>query len=227
MKKNKLFHYSWRAALSVFLLLLMAAFLPSRWGNKTQESCKFKICVSDMGIHSEIIMPVQNEIFDWRIYLPLNKITRTANPDYKYLGFGWGERDFYMNPPSQIHLQISAGLKALFWLNPSVIRVEGHHKLPQAVKVKCFGINQQGYLNLVKFINNTFKLDHQGQKIRLSYDYPVNVSYFDAKGTYSIVRNCNNWTAEGLRSAEVNTPLWAGLSSAIMWHLENRCDRTN
>lgn len=227
MKKNKLFDYSWKAALSVFLLLLVAALLPSRWGNKTQQSCKFKVCVVDMGIHSEIIIPVQNELFDWQTYLPLKEISKKHNPDYKYLGFGWGERDFYMNPPNQIHGQISGGLKALFWLNPSVIRVEGHQKLPQVVKIKCFGVSKQGYLNLVSFIKNTFRLDNQGQRIRLRYDNPVNVSYYDAKGTYSIVRNCNNWTAEGLSSAEVNTPLWAGLSSAILWHLENRCDRTH
>ena len=227
MKKKKLFNYCLITALSVCLLLLLATFLPSSWGNTVQQGCKFKLCVTDIGIHSGIIMPVQNEIFDWQTYLPLNEITKKANLDYKYLEFGWGERDFYMNAPSQIHLQISAGLKALFWLNPSVIRVEGHQKLPQTIKIKCFGVSQQGYLNIVQFIQNTFKLDKKGQRIRLSYDNPVNVSYFDAKGTYSIVRTCNNWTAEGLRSAEVNTPLWGGLSSAILWHLENRCDRTN
>jgi uncharacterized protein (TIGR02117 family) len=225
MKKKKLLYCFYRGTVSIFLLLLLAALIPNSWEKKPQESCEFKICVSDIGIHSEIIMPVQNKIFNWRTYLPFNEISKKSNPDYKYLGFGWGERDFYMNPPSQIHLQLSAGLKALFWLNSSVIRVEGHQKLPQAIKLKCFGVTQPGYLNVVKFIKNTFKLDNQGQKIRLSYDNPMNVSYFDAKGTYSIVRNCNNWTAEALRSAEVTTPLWAGLSSAILWHLENRCDK--
>ena len=214
----KLFRYLILTILSIFSGLLIGALVPKKWGHSPQ-SCQIKICVANLDIHTEILVPVKNKIYDWR----LNKIGTDAN--YKYLAFGWGEREFYMNAPDRIDLKIFAGVKALFLPNPSVIRVEGYRELPKNVEIKCFGVSQRGYLNLNKFIRDTFQLDKQARRIRLRYDKPLNVSYYEAKGTYSILRTCNSWTAEGLRKADVNTPLWAGLSSAIMLHLDNSCGK--
>ena len=215
-KKLKIFRYLTLTILSIFSLLLIGALVPKKWSYSPQ-SCKIKICVANFDIHTEIIVPVTNKIYDWRKHLPLNT-------NYKYLAFGWGEREFYMNAPDRFDLKSSAGLRALFLPNPSVIRVEGYRYLPKKAEIKCFGVSQQGYLNLSKFIDDTFQVNKQGGKIRLRYGIPPNVSYYEAKGTYSVLRTCNSWTAEGLEKADVNTPRWAGLSSAIMLHLDNSCD---
>ena len=222
MKKIK-FHYFILIPILILSALLIGALVPQK-SKRSPASCDVKICVINFGIHSEIIVPVQNKNFDWRKHLSLDQIGAGKNADYKYLAFGWGEREFYMNAPREIDAKIPAGIKALFLPNPSVIRVEGYKNLPRNFEIECFGVSQTGYLKLNKFIKDTFQLDPQGEKIRLSYGRPRNVSYFEAKGTYSILRNCNSWTAEGLRKADVNTPVWAGLSTAIMLHLDNSCD---
>ena len=220
--KNSNFYYCF-IPISIFSALLIGALLPQK-SQRSPASCDVKICVINFGFHSEIVVPVQNPMFDWRKHLSLNQIGADKNADYNYLAFGWGETEFYMNPPREMDAKIAAGIKALFLPNSSAIRVEGYKNLPQNYEIECFGVSKTGYLNLNKFIKDTFQLDRQGEKIRLPYIVRKNVSYYEAKGTYSILRNCNSWTAEALRKADVNTPMWAGLSPAIMLHLDNSCD---
>jgi hypothetical protein len=84
------------------VLLSLTAFLtigyltPRKWGNYSQADCTISLYISNQGIHTEIIVPVKNEYFDWNQYLPLTEIGRDATSDYKYLSFGWGDRAFML-----------------------------------------------------------------------------------------------------------------------------------
>jgi uncharacterized protein (TIGR02117 family) len=187
-------------------------------------SCNLKICISNNRFHTNIIVPVQNEIFDWRNHLTLNNVAQADNSDYRYLSFGWGERAWYINTPTQVDLKLRMGFRALFFPNnASVLRVQKHYSFPQAYEIECVGVSRADYLELMDFIKNSFRLSAQGEKIRVAYNPYLRASFYEAKGSYSIVNNSNSWTGEGLRIANVNTPLWSGLSSAIMHHLHETC----
>jgi hypothetical protein len=110
-------------------------------------------------MHSNIIVPVKNKVFDWQKYLCLNN----KNLKYRYLGFGWGERNYYTNSPTK-ELKIIKGFQALFFPNDSVIRVQRHQILPQ-LELECVGVSQSDYLELINFINSSFKLSDRGEKI--------------------------------------------------------------
>ena len=159
----------------------------------------------------------------WQKYLALNNSHGASNSAYKYLSFGWGERNYYTNPPTQIKDKIFKGLQALFLPNRSVIRVQRYRSIPLQLEVECVGVSQSEYLKLMKFIKSYFQLSDLGEEIIVAYKPNANARFYEAKGTYSILRNSNCWTAEGLRTANINTPLWAGLSSAIMFHLSGHC----
>lgn len=218
MRIRKYFYYISITIIFISTLLLLGYFTPRKWGNYSLKSCSFKICVSQSGFHSNIIVPVKNKVFDWQEYLYLNN----KNMEYKYLGFGWGERNFYTNPPTK-ELKIPQGFQALFFPNDSVIRAQRHQLLPQQLKIECIGVSQSDYLELMNFINSSFKLSAQGEKTLVADNPRLNARFYEAKGTYSILNNSNSWTAAGLRTANVNTPLWAGLASAIMFHLKGYC----
>lgn len=202
----------------IFTLLLVGYFTPRKWGSYSLKSCNLKICISQSGLHSNIIVPIKNFVFDWQKYLYLNN----NNLEYRYLGFGWGERNFYTNPPTK-ELKIIKGFQALFFPNDSVIRVQRHQSLPQQIEIECVGVSQSDYLELMKFINSSFKLSGRGEKILVADNPRLNARFYEAKGTYFILNNSNSWTAAGLRTANVNTPLWAGVASAIMFHLKGHC----
>ncbi len=209
---------------AIFLLGLVGSLTPRKWGDDSHSICEGQICVANSGFHTELLVPEQNQIFDWQNYLEEFDISTGAPARYRYLGFGWGERAFFMDPPKKIEPILSLGFKALFLPTPSVVRVQGHFSIPLQKEVKCVGVSRSGYLKLVEFIQDSFQLDNQGRKILIGVGRQPQTSFYAAKGSYSLLRTSNSWTAEGLRSANVNTPLWAGLSSPIMFHLSRSCE---
>ncbi|MFH7028623.1 MAG: DUF2459 domain-containing protein [Heteroscytonema crispum UTEX LB 1556] len=211
-------------SLATLTLLAIGAFIPIKWVYSSRHSCDLKICVSNTGIHSNIIIPTNNHIYDWHNYLSIDTVGIDAAKDYKYLSFGWGDRAFYMSTPNLANLRFSTTFKALFLPTPSVMYVKGYQLIPDYSEVKCIAINQKDYLQLIKFIQGTFQVNANKEKIRLGNGHTDNAGFYAAKGSYSILNNCNSWTAEALRKANINTPLWDGLSSAILFHLKSNCE---
>ncbi|MEG3971348.1 TIGR02117 family protein [Microcoleus sp. T2B6] len=212
------------------VILFLSAFLtigyltPRKWGNYSQADCTISLYISNQGIHTEIIVPVKNESFDWNQYLRLTEIGRDATSDYQYLSFGWGDRAFMLETPTSGSINPVTAFKALFLPTPSTVQVQGYRVWPQNKETKCVKLSGSNYLNIVNFIKNSFQLDAGGNKLKISYGYHNSDSFYEANGSYSILRTCNDWTAEALQKADVNTPLWSTLSSAVMFHLNSGCE---
>lgn len=215
---RKALFFSFATLTGLFSLLLLVSLLPRRREISFQEN-DVMICVNQVGIHTNIIVPVQNNIYDWQQFLNLQEIGKTTSGNYQYLGFGWGDRDFYPANPSQIREIVPLGIQALFFSRGSAMRVEGYSELPQEHDIQCAGVSTQNYLNTIQFIQNSFELTPQEQIILFVRSDESEASYYEARGHYSLVRNSNNWTAEGLRTANLNTPLWAGIPQAVMLHV--------
>jgi uncharacterized protein (TIGR02117 family) len=209
------------AILSFATCLTIGYLTPRKWGNYSQTDCAIPIYISNQGIHTDIIVPVKNEFFNWNQYLRLSEIGRDSNYEYQYLSFGWGDRAFMLETPTSATINPVTAFNALFLPTPSTVQVQGYRVLPQNKETKCVKISGSNYLKIVKFIKSSFQLDAGGNKIKISYGYHNSDSFYEANGSYSILRSCNDWTAEALRKADVNTPLWSTLSSAIMFHLNS------
>ncbi len=213
--------------LSICLVLITGYFIPTKWNSNSQKNCNVNIYIYSSDIHSDIVVPVKTEVFDWKNYLSLKTVGTESFTNYNYLIFGWGDRDFFTKTRSWADFKLSIALKALFFLNnPSVMHVQGYSFLPKNkyFSIKCIRISNKDYLKLVKFINDSFQTDDRGNKIRVANGYYDYDGFYAAKGSYSLWRDCNAWTAEALRLADVNTPLWAALSSAIMLHVKSDCE---
>ncbi|MEG4119409.1 TIGR02117 family protein [Microcoleus sp. N9_B4] len=210
--------------LSLSAFLTIGYLTPTKSGDYSQADCTISLYISNQGIHTEIIVPVKNEYFDWNQFLPLTEIGRDATSDDKYLSFGWGDRAFMLETPTSGSINPVTAFKALFLPTPSTVHVQSYRVLPQNIETKCVKISGENYLKMVDFIKNSFQLDAPGKKIKISYGYDNSDSFYEAKGSYYVLRTCNDWTAEALQKAEVNTPLWSTLSSAIMFHLNSGCE---
>lgn len=172
-------------------------------------------------MHINLILPMQNSAFDWKQFLSIEKIGRDTQENYHYLKFGWGDRDFYMNTPNWSEVKISNVLRALFMPgNPTAMYVQGFSSFPQEkdVEVTCIGVSRKEYLQLASFIQNSFQRNPQGRPVRIQDGSEASSGFYEATGHYSALRTCNTWAAEGLRAANVNTPVWSGLASAVMMH---------
>jgi uncharacterized protein (TIGR02117 family) len=214
------------AILSAAIIIIIGALTPTKWFYDSTQPCDVSIYVINVGLHSDIILPVRTDNFYWNGFIPLEEIGTDTNQNYNYLGIGWGEHDFYINTPSVADIKVSTVLKALFYPNNSaVMHVRGFNNLPDEkyFDIKCVRISYKQYLRLVEFIKKSFSLDRKGNILRIANGYNAYGGFYNASGTYSILRNCNNWTAEALKIADVNTPTWSSFSTPIMWHMRNSC----
>lgn len=220
---KKIIFYVSIAIISIFAILTLAYLLPTKWIYWTEKDCRYQVCIQDTDIHTNIIVPVVNDIFDWGNYLDLKEIGTDSLDNYQYLSFGWGDREFMMQVPTLADLDLFLTWKALFIPTPSALSVQGYAQIPENIQKKCILVNRKEYFNLINFLQNTFQVNYKNQPIRIGNGHVSNAGFYDAKGSYSLLRTCNNWTAEGLKKADINTPIWSGLSSAIMRHLKSNC----
>lgn len=215
------------AALGVGVgLLAIAAFTPRKWSFPEHYACEYKIYVSGDGFHTNLFIPVETNAFNWRNQLNLDQIANRPSQAYRYLQFGWGDRIFYIETPSWDQVQPTNALRALFyWQNESALFIKGHNAMPQLnEQVKCLKLDRADYLALMQFIQDTFAKGDRAQPQRLANGQDGQSGFFAANGYYSIFNTCNSWTADGLRAANVNTPLWAGLANPLMRQLKNGCE---
>ncbi|HHP7230010.1 MAG TPA: DUF2459 domain-containing protein [Xenococcaceae cyanobacterium] len=222
IKPQRIVYYLWHICLLILLLPLIGLFIPRKWHNETQASCQYRVCVVNWGYHSDILISAQNAIFDWSNYLSINNEGINAFSD-DYLGFGWGERTWYINPPTRLDRFIFQGLNAFFTPNQAVLRVQRYPSFPQYQEIECVGVSRTNYLKLIEFIKQSFQKDQSGKIVPVLNKPQENPIFYEAQGVYSLLNNSNHWTAKGLRIADINTPLWAGHSAAIMRILEGNC----
>lgn len=202
---------------SITSVLCLGFWLPFRWNLPAPESCQLEVCVSNSGWHSNIIILARSQAFDWQTALPKQPIRS------RYLAFGWGDRTFYRQPPTQVDQWLLKGFAALFLPTPAVMRVQGYYQLPHPLEVKCTHVSRTAYLRLVAFIQNSLQMDAHRQPLPAGLRPQTATYFYAAKGNYSLVHNSNDWTATGLRTAGINTPLWSGLSAAILQHFPQPC----
>lgn len=222
---------SWKClfcpVLVIAALLTVGYFTPRKWENAA-PNCKtspYKVYIAGDKMHVNLILPVQNQAFDWKRFLSIEEIGRDTQENYRYLKFGWGDRDFYMNTPSWSQVKISSVLRALLMPgNPTAMYVQGSPNIPQEqAEIKCVGVSQKDYLQLVRFIQDSFQQTKQGTPLRIQDGAEAASGFYEATGHYSALKTCNTWAANGLRAANINTPLWSGLASAVMMHVDTDC----
>ena len=218
--------YGLCGTLTAIALLTVAALTPRQWHASPQPAdCRFSVYVSGGAMHTNFFVPVRNEAFDWSQHLDLAALGKQASTNYRYLQFGWGDRIFYLETPSWDKINILSALRSLLLQNPAALFVKGHPSVPQYSNetLRCISLSKGNYLKLMHFIKASFQTN-QGKPLRIGTGQDGDSSFYAATGRYSSLKTCNSWIAEGLRTADVNTPLWGGLAPAVMRQLNNTCE---
>ncbi|MEY2976150.1 MAG: DUF2459 domain-containing protein [Prochlorotrichaceae cyanobacterium] len=207
-----------------FALLTIASLIPRKLSRSSPEICSETIYITGDWFHTNLVLPVKTDQFNWQNYLDLSEIGQ-AGGKYQYLSFGWGDREFYLNTPTLADVKLSTALQAFMIPTETVLHVQGYYSAPQDYpnyRSKVIKISTVNYLRLANYILNTFKnVDQTVQKISQSHRYSG--SFYAAQGHYGIWQTCNDWIANGLREADLNTPLWSGLASSVIHHAKTRC----
>jgi uncharacterized protein (TIGR02117 family) len=171
------------------------------------------------GVHTDIVMPVKNDIQDWSSKIPFTNI-KSGKTDYNYVGIGWGDKGFYLDTPTWADLKFSTAFKAAFWLSESAMHCTYYKTMKEGDDCKMIMISRNQYKKLVEFVDRKFDKDAKGNFIMVPTNavYGDNDAFYDAKGTYSFLDTCNTWTNNALKAAGQKAALWTPTDYGIFLH---------
>lgn len=208
--------------LSIILLYaLLAWLLPyiETSEKKTNDPKNIPIYIYTNGVHTDIVMPVKNNVTDWSQKISFENV-KSKKTDYKYVGIGWGDKGFYLDTPTWADLKASTAFKAAFWLSESAMHCSFYNEMKEADDCKKIMISEQQYRDLVSFVDAKFDKDAKGNYMFVKTDavYDDNDAFYDAKGTYSFLYTCNTWSNDALKAAGQKAAFWTASDVGIFQH---------
>ena len=207
--------------ISLILLWFCCAWLlpKIKVNNETVKSIKtVTIYVKSNGVHTDIVMPVTNSIYNWNNFIDQMSFEK-LDSTYHYIAMGWGDKGFYLNTPTMADLKVKTLINALFGLGSSAMHVAYYKNMECGDLIKQISISEADYQNLTAYLIEQFELKGQKTQLISHPSYGDKDNYFEAKGTYSIFKTCNVWTGDALKTANISMGLWTPLEFGVMDNL--------
>lgn len=164
-------------------------------------------------IHTDIAVPVINGVFDWETFLNKDDFKIRSSD---WIEIGWGDRQFYFEMPTWDHFTWKLAADALFWPDPAVMHVTYLDRHPSEYSsAQKIEVSFKTYKKLVETLKSRF-IQKDGRPIILpGKGYDMTDNFYEAEGSYSIVRTCNQWTSEILAEVGLPHPIWAPTKHGI------------
>lgn len=174
------------------------------------------VFIKTNGKHTDIVVPVSNDIKDWRKEIPFhNNVSQDSV--YNYLAFGWGDKGFFIDMPTWDDITFKLAFKAAFWLGTTAIHTTYYKDLTESDDCRKIMISKQQYGDLVAFISERFERDLDGCFINIKTDatYGNSDAFYEAKGRYNLFYSCNTWANDALKSCGQKHCLWTFFDDPI------------
>lgn len=211
--------------LGATVLLALGYFTPRRV-KPSSDACAVTIYVSGDRFHTSVTVPVKTANFNWYQQLNRADLGQKQQSNGGYLNFSWGDRRFYLTTPSLQELKLSTTLRALFLPTDTVMYVQGTSQRPQSLgsyQVQSVRLSHSGYEQLTTHLAKSFARGTNALPVLLEQNPYETGTFYAGTGRYGFWQTCNDWLAQGLRVAEVQTPLWSGLAGSVFRHLSASC----
>ena len=203
--------------LSYLLIAFIGSVIPVNSSFRPAEN-GVEIYIRSNGVHTDIVVPIHSKECDWAQKISLADFAG-KEADLKYMGFGWGDKGFYLSTPTWADLKFSTAFNAMFWLSTSAVHLTCYNQAPnEGSHVKKIKISAAQYLKIVAHIDAAFKkdTDQKYQIIKGAHYAGVNDNFYEGDGTYSLFNTCNCWTNRGLKQAGINAAFFGPSAWSIM-----------
>jgi len=179
-------------------------------------SADVDIYIMTNGVHTDIVVPVKNDQADWTREV---KFENTVGKDTtaRYVGFGWGDKGFYLNTPTWAELKFSVAFKAATGLSTSAIHATYHKEVAESSSCKKIAISKEQYGRLIAYINKSFKSDTAGHiiPIKTTANYGDSDAFYEANRRYNLFYTCNTWANNALKACGQKACLWTPMDKPI------------
>lgn len=184
--------------------------------NLIKQQRTVPIYILSNGVHTDIVVPVKNEIKDWRSQIQFNQ-TKSKDSLMNFIAFGWGDKGFYLETPQWSDLKASTALKAAFGVSSSAMHTTFFKELKEGEDCKRILVSKEDYQKLVSYISESFSDPVQPQWIE-GQSYGRKDAFYEAKGSYSLFYTCNTWANNALKAANQKASLWTVYDKGIFCH---------
>lgn len=181
------------------------------------------IFIISNGVHTDIALPMKNEVFDWYTQITPHDTASGTQTQAEYVGIGWGDRGFYLDTPTWADLKASTAFKAAFGLSGSALHITYHAQQPTPNElVAQLNISRTEYRRLLDEILPYFQRNHAGKPILIPHAaYGKNDAFYEANGRYGLFHTCNTWTNNRLKNSNLPAVKWTPFAHHIVQHHHN------
>ena len=175
------------------------------------------IYIKSNGVHTDIVVPVKNDVHDWSKEIQF-KHTIGKDSSAPFLGFGWGDKGFYLETPTWADLKFSVAFKAAFGLGSSAMHATYHEQIMETASCKKLTISKEQYVRLVAYIQSGFQVDENNHVVLIETDanYGDSDAFYEGVGKYSLFKTCNTWTNTALKSCGQKACWWTIFDDPIL-----------
>jgi uncharacterized protein (TIGR02117 family) len=201
--------------LNTFVLYAAGAIIFSLLGtHPPAQNCMSvkEIYISTNGVHLDIILPVYEINYNL-----LNQLDISANT--RFVAFGWGDKQFYINTPEWKDLTFPIAFKALFLKSETAMHVT-HYKqgYPSWNRIV---ICPQQMETLNRYILKSFAREENGNILKIPITgYGDNDTFYNATRSFSLFRTCNVWVNNALKEAGIRTAVWSPFDVGVLYHIK-------
>lgn len=211
----------------VFIGLLAVYFTAAFSLSRLSVNAKIKslpeidIYIMTNGVHTDIVVPVKNELKDWRKEIKFSD-TKSANTNSTFLAMGWGDRKFYLETPEFSDLKFSTAINAVFGLGKSAVHTTYYTALREDQQCKKIRISKLQYQKLVEYLSKSFERTAEGhvKNISTTLNYDNSDAFYEGIGSYSMFKTCNTWANSALKYAGLKACYWTIFDTGIFLKYE-------
>lgn len=186
--------------------------------SKPEISNDVTIYINSNGVHTDILVPVKNNIKDWTKDIRYEH-TKAKDSVMRYVAFGWGDKGFYLDTPQWSDLKASTAAKAAFYLGTSAMHTRFYNDVKEDDECIKVTVSNSDYQDLVKYIEDSFALD-KSSKVQwiTGRSYGNYDAFYEANGKYSLFYTCNTWANNALKAGNQKAALWTVYDKGIFYH---------
>lgn len=176
--------------------------------SKENQEAKKVIYLTSNGVHLSVVIPSKE--MDSTLAEGLK-----ANIDDKYVSFGWGDENFYLNTPTWGDLTFKNAFRAMFLKSSTLMHVTRYAS--KRNNWIAINLTKQELEKLSFYIQNTFKTNENEKKIILeNQGYGLLDEFYLAIGSYSIFKTCNTWVNTGFKESGLKSCFWTPFDFGLL-----------
>ena len=190
----------------IIISLILSSITVDRIMNN--ENSEKLIYLNTNGVHLDIVIAIENVNSS-----ALSDIK--FNQNEKYLSFGWGDENFYINTPTWGDLTFKNAFSAIFMKSSTLMHITRYkQKHSDWIEIK---VNESELKKLNNYLFKTFETNENGMKIILeNQGYSSIDNFYKSKGSYSCFKTCNSWVNIGFKESGLKSCLWTPFDFGLL-----------